>query len=456
MKTDEAAPFRPVTVNNLTETASTFAILRAAIRNPIEIWSDYFYHEHTYSTTLLGQRVHTTTDPDLMKAVLLDHFDIFPKSDLEQVVLERATGHGLLTAQGAEWRRQRKATSPIFRHRNLVGLAPVMIGAGAEAGQRLAREQGEIDVLPHLANATLKVIGSTLLSGEEDSVDFDAISRNVDVLLENLGKVDVFDFFASTRRMPRPWGRAGQNAIKWMQDTAAEVIAGRRLSSKEAQDLLALLMTAVDPDTQQGLTDTQIRDNIVTFIGAGHETTSLALAWSLYLLSHHPEWQERLLAERARVLDGGPLTPDAIADLTEHEWVVQEAMRLYPPAPSVDRSAAEDVTIGDLEVKKGDVVVLAIYPMQRHHKLWHAPEYFDPTRFAPERAEGRHRFQYIPFSAGTRVCIGWKFAMMEAVAILSEILAQVRVSPVEDFTPYPRTRITLRPQGGMRLHVTPR
>ena len=450
------APFRPVTVNNLPETASTFAVLRAAIRNPIEIWSDYFYHQHTYSTTMLGQRVHTTTDPDIMKAVLLDHFDIFPKSDLEQVVLERATGHGLLTAQGAEWRSQRKATSPIFRHRNLVGLAPVMIDAGAEAGTRLSEAGGETDVLPYLANATLKVIGSTLLSGDEDSVDFAEISRNVDVLLENLGKVDVFDFFASTRRLPRPWGRAGQNAIKWMQDTAAEVTQGRRLSGKDAQDLLALLMTAVDPDTQKGLTDAQIRDNIVTFIGAGHETTSLALAWSLYLLSHHPEWQDRLLAQRERVVQGGPLTPDAIGELTEHEWVIREAMRLYPPAPSVDRSAAEDVTIGDLEVRKGDVVVLAIYPMQRHHKLWYQPEYFDPTRFSPERSEGRHRFQYIPFSAGTRICIGWKFAMMEAIAILSEILAQVQVAPAKDFVPYPRARITLRPQGGMRLQVAKR
>jgi len=447
--------FVPVTATPISEDASTFTILKAAIRNPVEMWPESLYREHTATTKLLGQRVHTTTDPDVMQAVLQTHFDNFPKSDLEQVVLERATGHGLLTAQGAEWRTQRRATSPIFRHKTLLTLAPLMIDAGAEAGAVLAAGDGEVDVMPVMANATLKVIGGTLLSGDEDQLDFAEMSRTVEVLLDNLGKVDVFDFFRSTRRMPRLWGKAGKAAVAWMQSAAAEVMQGRRLSGKEAQDLLALLMAARHPDTGEGLTDAQIRDNVVTFIGAGHETTSMALSWTLYLLANHPDWQDRLAAERAAVVGDGPLTPDHLDALDLHTMVVQEAMRLYPPAPSLDRVALEDVTIGDLEVKAGDVVVLAIYPMQRHTKLWDRPDRFDPLRFTPDLVAARHRFQYVPFSAGTRICIGWKFAIMEAVAILAGVLSQVTVSPTA-FTPYPRARITLRPMGGMTLGVTAR
>ena len=444
--------FVPVTATPIAENASTFTILKAAIRNPVEMWPAFLYREHTTTNKILGKRMHTTTDPDIMQAVLQTHFDNFPKSDLEQVVLERATGHGLLTAQDAEWRRQRRATSPIFRHKTLLTLAPLMIDAGAEAGATLAAKHGEADVMPVMANATLKVIGGTLLSGDEDKLDFAEMSQVVEVLLNAIGKVDVFDFFQSTRRMPRPWGTAGKKAVAWMQDTAAEVMSGRRLSGKEAQDLLALLMAARHPDTGEGLTDAQIRDNVVTFIGAGHETTSIALSWTLYLLANHPEWQDRLAAERAAVVGDGPLLPDHLDALAQHTMVVQEAMRLYPPAPALDRVALEDVTIGDLEVKAGDVVVLAIYPMQRHTKLWDNADRFDPLRFTSDQVTARHRFQYVPFSAGSRICIGWKFAMMEAVAILAGVLARVTLGPT-DFRPYPRARITLRPQGGMKLEV---
>ncbi|MEL6958142.1 MAG: cytochrome P450 [Pseudomonadota bacterium] len=452
----QTAPFTPVTVTPLPAEASTFAILRTAIRNPVELWPTDMYRERTFTSDLLGQRVHTTADPEMIKAVLQTHAAKFPKSDIEQVVLERATGQGLLTAAGAEWRKQRRMTAPIFRPKTVEGIAPVMIEAGREVATKLAAESGDVDVLPHMANATLKIIGSTLLSGDEDALDFDAISEMVDVLLDHLGKIDFLDFFDATRTLPRPWGRKGRRAVRWLQQAASDAANARRLSEREASDLLALLLSAVDPKTGAGLTEEEIRDNILTFIGAGHETTSLALSWTLYLLAHHPEWQERLWAERHAVCGDGPVRPDQIDALPLHAQVVQEAMRLYPPVPLLNRMASEDIELCGIDMKAGDVVAFAIYVLHRHEHLWDNPTAFDPTRFAPEREANRHRFQYIPFSAGPRICIGWKFAMTEAVAILSELMAAIRVAPIPGRDPYPRARITLRPVGGMPLHVTPR
>jgi cytochrome P450 len=210
-------------------------------------------------------------------------------------------------------------------------------------------------------------------------------------------------------------------------------------------------LEARDPEAGQGLTDTELRDNIITFIGAGHETTSLALTWTLYLLAHAPEWQERLAAEARDVCGVGDVEAEHLPRLVQHEWVIKEAMRLYPPAPAMARTAAQDIELTNLSVQKGDQIILAIYPMHRHESLWDEPNRFDPERFSPERSKHHHRYQYIPFSGGPRICIGMRFAMMEAVTILAHLVRSAQVSQLPGFVPYPKTRITLRPDGGMRL-----
>ncbi|MGR3492322.1 MAG: cytochrome P450 [Shimia sp.] len=306
-----------------------------------------------------------------------------------------------------------------------------------------------------MSSATLEIIAGTLLSGDEAAFDFAQITADVDILMEKIGRLDFLDFYPALRRLPKPWARAGTRAVGRLRRSAADVVAARRADPTPREDLLAFLMAARDPETGAGLSDLELRDNINTFIGAGYETTSLALTWALYLLAHAPDWQERLAAEAEQVC-GGPVRPEHLDRLPLHDAVLKEAMRLYPPAPAMDRVALADVTMGDIPVRKGDMIVLAIYPMHRSSRLWDAPHSFDPSRFLPERAADHHRFQFIPFSDGPRICVGMKLAMMEAVAVLASVLRRVRVSPAPDARPYPKSRITLRPEGGMPLLVAPR
>jgi cytochrome P450 len=217
-----------------------------------------------------------------------------------------------------------------------------------------------------------------------------------------------------------------------------------------------LLLAARDPETGRGLSDDELRDNVVTFIGAGHETTALTLTFSLYLIANTPEVQDRLLREVLDVCGDKPIDAAMIDAMPYHEQVIKEAMRLYPPVAIIDRIATADIDLGDAQIKKGDLAFALIYIMHRHKKLWENPERFDPERFSEERTKAIPRFQYMPFGAGPRICIGMKFAYMEAVAILATLVRALRFLPNPAHTVEPNIRITLRPECGMPLFVEPR
>jgi cytochrome P450 len=217
-----------------------------------------------------------------------------------------------------------------------------------------------------------------------------------------------------------------------------------------------LLLAARDPETGRGLSDIELRDNVVTFIGAGHETTALALTFSLYLIANAPEVQDRLVREVQEVCGDAQIDAAMVDALPFHEQVIKEAMRLYPPVAIIDRMAREDVDLGDVKVKKGDLAFALTYVMHRHKRLWEHPERFDPDRFSEEGSKSIQRFQYMPFGAGPRICIGMKFAYMEAVAILATLVRALRFRSNPAHRVEPNIRITLRPEGGMPLYVARR
>jgi cytochrome P450 len=233
------------------------------------------------------------------------------------------------------------------------------------------------------------------------------------------------------------------------------VLTSARASGAEGNDLLQQLITARDPATGEAMPDRLIIDNLVTFLVAGHETTSQALTWSLYLLALFPEWQERVRDEVLRVVgQGGRVSRKDIGKLPLLDAAFQEAMRLYSPVPILMRLTTRPVTVGDVTLKKGAMIIVPIYVIHRHRKLWQDPLRFDPSRFSPEAKAGRHRCAYMPFGAGPRTCIGSTFAMVEGKTILATILANARLELPEGEEPLPFARITLRPKEGLKLKVT--
>ncbi len=213
-------------------------------------------------------------------------------------------------------------------------------------------------------------------------------------------------------------------------------------------------MTARDPGTGSAMPDSLIIDNVVTFLMVGQETTAQALSWTLYLLALFPEWQERVREEATRICGPGPLSGDQVQQLSLLEAVFLEAMRLYPPAPSLMRITRKPVVLGDVELGPDATIVIPTYVVHRHRRLWSDPLRFDPSRFVPEASAGRHRCAYMPFSTGPRSCIGGTYAMLEGKAMLATLLARARFDLPEDEEPMPLARITLRPKRELRLKVT--
>jgi cytochrome P450 len=248
--------------------------------------------------------------------------------------------------------------------------------------------------------------------------------------------------------MPRP-----RRALRTLDEVVFGILRDRRRGASEGGDLLSTLVELRDEETGEGMSDRQLRDEVMTLLLAGHETTANALAWTWHLLGRHPAAAERLRAELAAVL--GRRMP-TVADLPQLPWtrmVLEEAMRLYPPAWLISRAAMEDDVIGGYHVPRGATVILSPWVTHRHPDLWDDPERFDPERFAPARVAARPRFAYFPFGGGPRLCIGSGFAMTEAQLVLASVASRYRLEPVPGHEPRLEPLVTLRPRDGLPMRV---
>jgi cytochrome P450 len=415
------------------------------------------YENPYHGVRWLGRTFHYFRQPDHMKAVFLDHADVFRKSPFQKKLLGPAVGDGMLTAEGEHWKFQRRAASPAFRIDALRALVPAFSASAEATVERMkASGAGTVDVMGEMQHATLDVIVETILGGVDPNFGHDRMAKTVSDYIETMGKPDMLDMFGAPGWLPRPWGGKGRRAAGGLKKSAVDAIERRRKSGAQRKDLLGLLLAARDPETDKGLSDEELRDNVVTFIGAGHETTALTLTYTLYLIANTPEVQDRLLREVRDACGDRTIDAAMVDAMPFHEQVIKEAMRLYPPVAIIDRMANADIDLGAIKVQKGDLAFALVYIMHRHKLLWEHPERFDPDRFSEERSEGRPRFQYMPFGAGPRICIGMKFAYMEAVAILATLVRALRFRPNPAHRIEPNIRITLRPEGGMPLYVEKR
>lgn len=453
-QTTPDAPVSPLPVHAAlaTQPLGFFGSLRAARSNLLEILPELAVKQPMVSGKT-GVRWHMVMDPTALRRILLEKVEEYPKSVVTKNLLRPAIGESLFVAEGAHWRWQRRAAAPTFSARNIGALAPVMTAAAEASADRIATAGPRaVNVYDEMVRATFEVISDVTLSGERH-FDRAAMHRAIDNYIDVAGRVSLFDIAGMPGWVPRPGRVFSGNALKKMKSVADEAI-GQRRQAKQPPDLLDLLIAGTDPETQRQMRGPEIRDNLLTFIVAGHETTALTLSWALYLLSFAPEQQERAAEEARSQLGDRAATADDVASMPFIRAVVDEALRLYPPAGIISRTAQQADTLCGREVRPGDTVMVPIYALHRNRLIWDNPDAFDPDRFmggAPV-----DRYAYLPFGDGPRICIGAGFALQEAVIILATLLARFRFEAVAGKTPKPVLIITTRPEGGVWLTAHPR
>tara|TARA_B110000879_G_scaffold208471_1_gene294132 strand:+ start:53 stop:1492 length:1440 start_codon:yes stop_codon:yes gene_type:complete len=410
--------------------------------------------QEIYSGSTMMKRWHMIMEPTELKRVLLDAVDEYPKSDVTKTLLSPAIGDSLFIAEGAHWRWQRRATAPAFAHRSVTALGPVMSDAAERACARItAAGPRAVDMAEEMVTTTFDVIADVTFSGD-DMMDRAAVHDAIDGYITKAGRVSVLDLLGAPHWAPRPGRGDAMKKLEATKITADAAIERRQARGAcDVPDLLDLLLAAEDPKSGRTMTTSELRDNLLTFIVAGHETTAQTLAWALYLMGHDTNAQDRARAEAQTALGGRVAGADDLASLPYIRKIIDETLRLYPAGGLLSRTAASDDTLCGTEIKKGDTVMIPVHSLGRHRDLWEEPDAFRPERFKDRKAIDR--YAYLPFGDGPRVCIGASFALQEAVIILATLLSRFRFSDVKGRTPDPKMLITLRQDGGVWMTAEP-
>ncbi len=433
---------------------SLFESLRAARRNVLEIIPALAYVQPML-TGRLGSRWHMVQDPGALKRIFLDNAENYPKSEVMLRMLRPAVGDSLFTVEGDEWRWQRRAVAPVFAQRHVTALAPFMTATAERAAGRLAAGGGQVEIVSEMLSATFDVICDVALSGR-DHFDSEAYGAAIIRYFETVGRASMLDFLHVPYWVPRPGEVLGRSSVRTMHAMVARAIEERRRhATGGADDLLDHMLSASDAETGRRMTPEELLHNMQFFIVAGHETTALALSWSLLLLAGDIEAQERARAEVRSTQRGAAAMAADIPLAPYVRQVIEEAMRLYPPVGLLARTARAADELGGREVRAGEVLFLPIYALHRHRMWWDRPDTFDPDNFAPACSAKRDRYVHLPFGAGPRICVGANFAMMQAQIILATLLGRFRFTLGDGAPPVPTMSMTLRPAGGVRLRIAP-
>lgn len=429
-----------------------FGTFKAARQNLLSIIPEIATRQPIVSGKV-GIRWHMLMDPDGLRRVLLERLDDYPKSNTTKSLMRPAIGHSMFLAEGAEWRWQRRAAAPVFTHRNISNLAPLVSLAAERAVQRFeGAGKRAVDAYDEMITTTFEVISDVTFSG--GSFDRDEVHQAIEQYINEAGRVSIMDILGFPDWIPRPERVAGRRKLRDMHGLANSVIEERQNRGSEGvPDLLDLLLEGEDPETKQRMSLDQLRDNLMTFIVAGHETTALTLSWAIYLMARYPEHQKRARQEAQTVLNGRIAGADDVPNLPFIRQVIDETLRLYPAAAIISRTAMAPDTLCGREVRPKDSVIIPIYALHRSHVLWDNPDAFDPSRF--ENPKSVKRYSYLPFGDGPRICIGASFALQEAVIILASLLSRFEFEMVAGKEPELEMIFTLRPKGGVWVTTKP-
>jgi cytochrome P450 len=370
--------------------------------------------------------------------------------------LRQFAGNGLIVSEGAFWLRQRRLMQPVFHRQRIHQYEEIINNASNTLVDRwcfIAASRQPVDINRELTHLTMEIVTRALFSTQV-SDEGNEISQAITTVLDHANYLFATPFYPSLA-VPTPRNRRARRAMERIDEIIYKIIAERRRSDTQSNDLLSLLMEARDQENGEGMSDRQLHDEVLTIFIAGHETTAVALTWCLFLLSQHPDVERRLRCELESVLGGRAPTIDDLPALSYTRQVLDETLRLYPPAWASNRSTLADDEICGYFIPANSVVVFSPYVIHHDPRLWDKPETFDPGRFAAERSAERHRFAYFPFGGGPHQCIGMGFALVEAQLVLAAIMQRYRMELVPGYRAELKPSITLHPNGGMPMVLRP-
>lgn len=448
------APFRPAAPIPREDWRPSWRVfVDKDAQNPLSGWPKVAFEHHHHLQKIFHLNYHFISDPDAIKRVLLDNAGNYPKPGIVKQLLAPALGESLLTTDGPAWREQRRMMAPVFTPSMVTEFTPTFARIAAQTADRWATADSDvIDVAAESVRTTFEIINATLFSDEAGLSAAEA-SDHMAAVMAATGQYRLGALFNA------PW--LDQNPIQWRGAAGRRFIIGRLaafIARRQAdpappQDFMTRVIDAFSATHPPKEAARLALDNAVTFLGAGHETTANGLTWALYLLSRDRQAQEWAGEEAREAWDAGGTPEEILARLPYLKMVWEETLRLYPPALRIDREAAVDDELCGYVVRKGDQISIWPWIVHRHRALWDQPELFNPENFHPEAKAAHHRFQYIPFGAGPRVCIGMAFAQAEGLLVLSHWLARFRFRPAAGHTVEPTGDIAIRPKGGMPLIV---
>ncbi len=436
------------------ENLSAWGRLSAIRNNAIASWGPRAYEEEIIRGRFLGRSSFILNRPDAIKHVLVDNYENYTRTPAGIRVLQPILGEGLLLAEGRAWKNQRRTLAPAFAPRAMGTLIPHMLSATDDAVDALSKSCGvPVDLREAMQRLALDIAGRTMFSFEIERHGA-ALRGFVNEYGARLAQPRFLDLV-----LPRGWPspRDISRALfrrRWTRFMRGLIAERRAMSSGDAapRDLFDLMVAARDPETNQAFTDEQLGDQVSTMILAGHETTATALFWALYLLSLDSATQDGVAAEAKTALAGGALD---VTKLPFTRAVIDETMRLYPPAFLIVRAAAGADMIAGMPVLKKDVVMISPWLLHRHEKLWDAPDEFRPQRFMPGNPPP-DRFAYLPFGVGPRVCIGAQFALTEATLALAKIIGAFRVELLDREPVTPVGVVTTQPDRSPMFRIVSR
>lgn len=393
--------------------------------------------------------------PDHNKHVLQDNNRNYTKLPAPTfTLLQQIIGNGLVVSDGDFWRRQRRLAQPAFHRKEIANFVTTMTNCTQQRlnSWEMAAQKGEVvDMSEQMMGLTLQIAGKTLFS-----LDLTGEARTVgeafNQVNQQLSKLNTDPFFPVKLRMPfLAVTQSFFGGIRQLDGVVNRIIQERRQSGQEHRDLLSMLMFSKDEETGESMDDRQLRDEVMTLLIAGHETTAVALSWALYLLAQHPQVRERLQIEVAQALGSRQVQLEDLPHLPYTRMVIDEVLRLYPPAYAMARWCNGADVVGGYDLPANTALTLSPYITHRLPEFWDEPEKFDPDRFLPERVAERPRYAYLPFGGGPRQCIGNSFALTEAAVILASMVQRFDWRLVTSTAAEMEPMITLRPKGGLPM-----